>query len=183
MAIVLTAVTTTSRAEVDWISESVGRIFPREWEAFVEASGRRPGKRVVDAYVERLADPDPEVRERAALDWCTWEDVHMSLAPGLLPPLRDEDPAFRLIFATQVSWFWSNSGFLGDRGILDRIGEIAHIPEVLIHGRLDVSSPLATAWELHRAWPGSRLVVSEGEGHSGESMSEAQERAYASFAR
>jgi proline iminopeptidase len=54
---------------------------------------------------------------------------------------------------------------------------------VLIHGRLDVSSPLATAWDLHRAWPGSRLVVIEGEGHSGESMSEEQERAYASFER
>ncbi|WP_256840807.1 prolyl aminopeptidase [Ornithinimicrobium cryptoxanthini] len=182
-AIVLIAVTTTSRAEVSWISESVGRIFPREWEAFELASGRRPGQRLVDAYVERLADPDPAVREAAALAWCTWEDVHMSLAPGPLSPLREEDPAFRLTFATQVTWFWSHSGFLGERGILDRIGEIAHLPAVLIHGRLDVSGPLATAWELHRAWPGSQLIVIEGEGHGGESMAEEQERAYASFAR
>lgn len=182
-AIVLIAVTTTSRAEVDWITESVGRIFPQEWEAFAKASGRRPGQRVVDAYVQRLADPDLAVREAAALDWCTWEDVHPSLAPGSLPPLREEDPAFRLTFATQVCWFWSHSGFLGERGILDRIEEIAHIPAVLIHGRLDVSGPLATAWELHRAWPGSRLVVVEDEGHGGTSMSEEQERAYASFAQ
>lgn len=42
-ALVLAAVTTTSRAEVDWITDGVGRIFPREWEAFAEASGRRSG--------------------------------------------------------------------------------------------------------------------------------------------
>jgi proline iminopeptidase len=179
----LVAVTTTSRAEVEWITESVGRIFPREWEEFAAASGQRPGQRVVDAYVERLTDPDPEARAAAALAWCTWEDVHVSLAPGFTPSERYLDPAFRELFATQVSWFWSHSAFLGDRGILDRIGEIAHLPAVLIHGRLDVSGPLATAWELHRAWPGSRLVVVEDEGHGGASMSQELERTYASFER
>jgi proline iminopeptidase len=180
-AIVVMAVTTTSRAEVEWITESVGRIFPREWEEFAARSGRRPGQRVVDAYAERLADPDPAVTAAAARDWCTWEDVHVSLTTGPTTALRDADPAFRLTFATQVCWFWSHSAFLGDRGILDRIGEIAHIPAVLIHGRLDVSGPLATAWELHRAWPGSRLVVVEDEGHGGEGMSRELELAYASF--
>jgi proline iminopeptidase len=35
---------------------------------------------------------------------------------------------------------------------------IAHIPAVLIHGLHDVSGPLDTAWELHQAWPASRLA-------------------------
>jgi proline iminopeptidase len=39
---VLMALTTASRAEVDWITEGVGRLFPQEWEAFNAASGRRP---------------------------------------------------------------------------------------------------------------------------------------------
>lgn len=42
--LVLAAVTTTSRDEVEWITEHVGRIFPREWAEFAEASGRRPGR-------------------------------------------------------------------------------------------------------------------------------------------
>jgi proline iminopeptidase len=37
----------------------------------------------------------------------------------------------------------------------------------LIHGRLDVSSPLDVAWRLSRAWPGSRLVVIDDAGHGG----------------
>jgi proline iminopeptidase len=44
---------------------------------------------------------------------------------------------------------------------------------VLIHGRYDVSGPLDTAWDLHRAWPASRLVVLEDAGHGGETMTSA----------
>jgi proline iminopeptidase len=50
---------------------------------------------------------------------------------------------------------------------------------VLIHGRLDVSGPLDTAWQLHKRWPGSRLVVIENEGHGGRTMTEARAQAYA----
>ena len=181
-ALVLAAVTTTSRAEVDWITESVGRIFPREWEEFAAASGARAGERVVEAYDRRLRDPDPGVRDAAARAWCRWEDVHVSLTPGWQPDPRYDEPAFRALFATQVVNSWAHDAFLGPRGILDRLETIAHIPAVLIHGRLDVSGPLATAWELHRGLPLSRLVVVEDEGHGGASMSDELERAYASFA-
>jgi proline iminopeptidase len=43
----------------------------------------------------------------------------------------------------------------------------------LIHGRYDVSGPLDTAWDLHRAWPASRLVVVGDAGHGGASMNAA----------
>jgi proline iminopeptidase len=50
---------------------------------------------------------------------------------------------------------------------------IAQIPAVLIHGRYDVSGPLDTAWDLHRAWPASRLVVLDDAGHGGADMTQA----------
>ena len=174
----LAAVTTTSRDEVDWITESIGRIFPREWDAFAHASGRRSGQRVVDAYFERLTDPDDEVRDAAAAAWCAWEDVHVFLDPHATPDPRYQDRDFRNRFATHVVNSWAHSAFLGDRGVLDNIERIAHLPVVLIHGRLDVSSPLSTAWELHQALPLSQLVVIESEGHGGVGMTEALEAAY-----
>lgn len=180
-ALVLAAVTTTSRAEVDWITEGVGRVFPREWEEFAAASQRRPGERVVEAYDRLLRHPDAEVRTQAALAWCRWEDVHVSLTPGWEPDERYADPAFAVPFATQVANMWAHDAYLGPRGILDRLDAIAHLPAVLIHGRLDVSGPLATAWELHRALPESRLVVVEGEGHGGSTMSDEVAHAYRSF--
>ncbi len=42
------------------------------------------------------------------------------------------------------------------------------IPGALIHGRLDFSSPLVTAWALARARPCSDLVVVETAGHGGD---------------
>jgi proline iminopeptidase len=56
------------------------------------------------------------------------------------------------------------------------------LPAVLIHGRFDVSSPLDTAWRLHRAWPGSELVVLEDAGHGGGSFPGALVEALQSFA-
>ena len=35
-----------------------------------------------------------------------------------------------------------------------------------MHGRLDVGSPLVSAWELAQAWPDSELIVVQGAGHS-----------------
>lgn len=182
-ALVLVVVTTTSRAEVDWITEHVGRIFPREWEEFAAASQRRPGERIVEVCDRLLRDPDPEVRTAAALAWCRWEDVHVSLAPGWQPDPRYADPGFARLFATHVVNSWTHDAFLGERGLLDGLATIADIPAVLIHGRLDVSGPLATAWELHRGLPNSRLVVVEDEVHGGARMSDELGRAYASFAR
>jgi proline iminopeptidase len=43
---------------------------------------------------------------------------------------------------------------------------------VLIHGRLDLGSPLRTAWEVAEAWPDAELVVIDDSGHTGsETMS------------
>ncbi|WP_197523740.1 hypothetical protein [Agrobacterium vitis] len=36
----------------------------------------------------------------------------------------------------------------------------------MIHGRLDFGSPLKTAYDLHQAWPGSRLIVVEDGEHN-----------------
>ncbi|RNE63688.1 prolyl aminopeptidase [Cryobacterium tepidiphilum] len=182
-AMVLAAVATTTAAEVEWITEGVGRIFPREWDEFATAAQARPGQRIIDAYYERITDPDPFVRERAARAWCTWEDVHVSLAHGFKPSARFDDPGFRLLFATLVIHYFAHSGFPDAGGIWANLERIRHIPVVLIHGRLDISSPLATAWNLHKQWPGSRLVVIDDEGHGGGGMFEALSLAASGLAR
>jgi proline iminopeptidase len=129
----------------------------------------------------RLTDPDPEVRDRAARAWCRWEDTHVSLDPAAEPHWSLLAPAERLLIATHVVNNWAHTAWLGESGILDRLDAVTHLPAVLIHGRLDASGPLVTAWELHRRWPGSRLVVVEDEGHGGRAMIVELEAAYASF--
>lgn len=167
-AIALGLVTTTSRAEVEWITRGVGRIFPREWERFSDAVpvGLRH-RRIVDAYAELLADPDPQVRASAANEWCAWENAHVSLAPGHRDDPRFEDPAFALRFARLVTHYWRHHAFLGEDELVRHAPSLNGIPGVLIHGRFDVSSPLDTAWRLSKAWTTSRLIVVDDAGHGG----------------
>jgi proline iminopeptidase len=174
----LMAITTTSAEEVEWLTETVGRIFPREWERF--ASIARPGQRVIDAYYERITSPSHADRESAARAWCDWEDVHVSFAPDAAPDPRFDDREFRLLFATLVIHYWKHAAFL-PAGLLAGMNRIADIPGVLVHGALDISSPLLTAWRLHQAWPASELIVAD-EGHSGVAMVDGLVAALARFA-
>ena len=179
---VLAAITTTSREEVDWLTEAVGRIFPEAWQRFVRASERREGERIVDAYARRLAEGDDAERARAARDWCVWEDTHVSLDPRHAP--RDfVDPYTKLNFATLVTHYWSHDGFLrGSERILARMDRIGHISAMLLHGRHDISGPAITPWLLHRYWPASRLHIVETEGHGGPELMQRMRSACDDFA-
>jgi proline iminopeptidase len=180
-AMVLAAVTTTSRAEVDWLTEAVGRIFPEAWQRFDNSSGRREGERIVAAYARRLAGADEADRACAAQDWCAWENVHVSLDPHHVPMTFEDDQALRT-FATLVTHYWSHDGFLHDADrIIARMDRISHIPAVLLHGRHDISGPVMTPWRLHQKWPASQLHIVEGEGHGGPEMMERMRLAYDGF--
>ena len=160
-AMVLFSVATTTRREVDWATRGAGRVFPREWERFRD--GVPPADRdgdLVAAYRRLLEDRDESVRARAAEEWCEWEQA---IARRRDP--RYEDPHFRYMFARLVTHYWEHAAFLEDGALLRDAGRLAGIPGVLIHGTDDVSSPLDVARALHEHWPGSRLVVVEGEGH------------------
>jgi proline iminopeptidase len=168
LGIALAAVTTTSRDEVQWITEGVGRVFPEAWNDFAENAGAEPGERVVEAYARRLAGEDRDDAGQAALAWDKWESTHVSLDPNWRPGAMFDDERERMTFALLVTHYWSNDGFLTDgQEIMHRVHELDGIPGYLIHGRRDISGPVATPWELHRRWKSSKLIVVEGEGHGG----------------
>ena len=179
-ALVLTAVTTGSREEIDWITDGVGRVFPEAWQQFAGATPT--GERVVEDYARRPRDPDPAVRSAAADAWDAWESTHISLDPSWEPGPLHDDPRERANFATLVTHYWAHDCFLpGDASVLARADALEGIPGVLVHGRRDISSPVVTAWKLHQAWPGSELHVVEPEGHGGDVETELTCRAIDAF--
>jgi proline iminopeptidase len=123
--------------------------------------------RLVDAYATMLADPDPTVRDNAAREWCTWEEAHVSLTPGHKANSRYHDPEFRLRFARLVTHYWRHAAFLEEDQLIRDAAKLNGIPGVLIHGRYDVSGPLATAWQLSQRWTTSRLRILDDAGHGG----------------
>lgn len=167
-ALILALVTTTSRREVQWLTYYVGRIFPQEWDRFAAAvPAELRDLSLVDAYAALLFNSDPVVRERAALEWCRWEDAHVSLTPGHAPNPRFLDPDFRLRFSRLVTHYWRHAAFVEDEQLIRNASLLSGIPGVLIHGRHDVSSPLESAWRLSRRWATSELRVLGDAGHGG----------------
>lgn len=170
-ALVLAAVSTGTAADIDWLTVHAGRFFPAEWDAFRDhVPAELRDERLVDAYNRLLMDHDPAVREAAAVAWCRWEDAHMATTPKIRSNLRNADAKFRLGFARQVTHSWRHNSWLAPDEIIRKAPRLSGIPGWLIHGRLDLSSPLDAPWRIHQAWPDSELVIVDDEGHGGETM-------------
>ncbi|GGX89184.1 prolyl aminopeptidase [Streptomyces minutiscleroticus] len=167
--IVVSGVTTTRRSEIDWLYRGVGRFFPEQWERFVAGAGGTPRDGdVVAAYARLTEHPDAAVREKATADWCAWEDAVLSgETNGTAHPYGDRPSDARLALVRICSHYFSHGAWLEEGVLLREAGRLAGIPGVLVHGRFDMGGPLLTAWELHRAWPGSELHVVEDAGHLG----------------
>jgi proline iminopeptidase len=165
--IMLSAIWTSRRWEIDWLYHGVAQFFPEQWEAFRGGAG--PGSDdLLAAYARLLDSPDPAVRNPAATAWRTWEDVVLSLEPTAKnaeyadPP--DDDV---LAFVRICAHYYANAAWLPDNEVIGNAGRLAGIPGVLIHGRLDFSCPAVTAVDLARAWPGAELLIDDHSGHRG----------------
>ena len=172
--VILFSVVTTTKGEVEWITRSMGRVFPEEWNRFREGvpAADRDGS-LVDAYSRLLHDPDPDVRDRAAFNWCAWEDTHVATVPGHEPDPRYDDPEFRMSIARLVTHYWRHAAWLEDGNLIHNVGKLDGIPGLLAHGRLDISGPPDIPWNIARAWPGCELVLVDDAGHgSGGAMIE-----------
>jgi proline iminopeptidase len=167
--IVLLGVTMSRRSELDWLYRGVGRFFPEEWERFragVPAEER--GGDLLAAYARLTENPDPDVRAKAARDWLAWEDAVISLEPNGSPgAYSDRPPDASLAFVRICAHYFSNGAWLEEDELLRNADRLSDIPGVLMHGRFDLGAPLATAWELARAWPNAELVVIPDSGHMG----------------
>ena len=163
---ILISVVTTSRREVQWVTRDAGRYFPEAWSRFREGLplAQRDGD-LIAGYVGLLRHPDPAVREKAAEEWCRWEDTHVAVHPGYTPDPRYQDPKFRMAFARLVTHYWHHAAWLEDGTLLRDAGRLADIPAVLIHGRIDLSSPMDIPWHLAQRWPRSELVIVDNAGH------------------
>jgi proline iminopeptidase len=85
--------------------------------------------------------------------------------PDRQPDPRYDAPTFRMTFARLVTHYWRHAAWLHDGVLLRDAARLRGTPGALVHGRLDVSSPLDIAWKLARLWPAAELTVVDDAAH------------------
>jgi pimeloyl-ACP methyl ester carboxylesterase len=80
--LVLVVTTLTDASAVERITETVGCLFPVEWDDFRVTANPRPGQRLVDAYYELVTHPDPKARQRQDDVGFTRPSPALSLRPS-----------------------------------------------------------------------------------------------------
>jgi proline iminopeptidase len=162
VAAVFSSVTMTRRSEIHWLYHETGRFYPEAWRPFRDGvpEYERHGD-LVSAYYQLLnVQPDISVRNRAARDWCQWEDAASPTSEGT-PNQRYGDPDFRITFARIVTHYFHHGAWLEPQQLLQRAERLGGVPGALVHGRFDLGGPLDSAWQLAEAWPDARLSVVE----------------------
>lgn len=166
--LVLRGIFMLRRWELEWFyQEGASRLFPEAWERYVAAIPEDERGDLMAAFHARLTSEDEAVRLDAARAWSVWEGAtsFLHVDPDFVQ--GHEDPQFALAFARIENHYFVNGGFFeADDQLLRDVYRIVDIPGVIVHGRYDVVCPVQNAWDLHKAWPKSELVITPASGHS-----------------
>lgn len=154
--------------EVEWLfQEGASRVFPDHFERFVGPIPHDERGDLVEAYRKRLTAEDPVVRLRAAQAWSGWEASVCRLIPDenlIRESVADKQA---LALARLENHYCRNGLFLPDPDhILRNAGRLAGIRCRIVQGRYDMACPAESAWDLHRALPGSEIRIVPDAGHS-----------------
>jgi len=166
--LVLRGIFLLRRREILWYyQEGASRIFPEAWQEYLAPIPRDEREDMLGAYYKRLTSSQQDVRMAAARAWSTWEGSTSRLIPDADLIKRTGEDQFAEAFARIECHYFINGGFFeNDGALLENIARIQHLPAIIVQGRYDVVCPAESALELHRAWPGSQLVVVPDAGHS-----------------
>ena len=164
-ALVLRGVFSGRKSEVDWLYRfGASQLFPEGWRGFqagVPAEGQGD---LLSAYHALLWSQDEAARLAAARAWCAWEGSLLTLAPRRAGYTSSDTHVLAL--AEIETHYFVNDCFMPEGEILRQAPMLAGLPGVIVQGRYDVVTPPTTAYELHRAWPGSQLELVHDAGHA-----------------
>jgi proline iminopeptidase len=166
--IVLRGIFLLRPSELRWFyQEGASHLFPDAWEKYLAPIPKRERRDLIAAFHRRLTSRNRRIRLEAAKAWSIWEATTSRLLIDESAIRKFRGARLAETFARIESHYFFNKGFLRKESqLLDDIGKIRHIPGVIVQGRYDVVCPMASAWDLHTAWPEARLIVVPDAGHS-----------------
>lgn len=166
--LILRGIFLNRKHDVDWLYNGKGAnfIFPDYYEEFTKFINHAETVDYVNAYYKILTGDDEVARMAAAKVWSSWEARCSTLEPDVSTVDSMTEPHTALSLARIEAHYFYHDCFLAPNQILNDIHKIADIPGIIVHGRYDMVCSLENAWELHKAWPSSKLNIIRDAGHS-----------------
>jgi proline iminopeptidase len=170
--LVLRGVFAARQSEIDWFCQGhVARFHPEAWRRLLEPLAVEDWRHGTAAFLARygelLADPDPLVRNGAAIAWATSEAMCLGIRYRADEVAVLEDPAEAYTTARIEHHYFAHNAWLdGEQLIAQASMTLQNIRTVIVQGRYDMVTPPITAVELARAMPGAELIMIDDAGHA-----------------
>ena len=166
-SLILRGIFMCRKSELHWFyQEGASHIFPDAFDSYRDHIPVEEQGNLIKAYYSRLTSSDVAVRRAAAKEWTRWEMATSRLIPDVEYLEKAEDLDFAVAFARIECHYFINEIFVEEAHILNNIRKIQNIPTFIVQGRYDVVCPTRSAWDLHKAMPGSVLEIISDSGHS-----------------
>lgn len=168
--IVLRATFLGTRDELEWtFIGGLRRFYPDLNDDFLSLLPPDERAQPLDAYWQRILDPDPAVHGPASRAWHDTERI-----------LSEHKPSkTRLDFAAVANdarglpsspfmeaHYFQNDCFMKPGQLLENAERLRGIPGIAVQGRYDLLCPPSTAHALLAAWPDGKLRMVDTAGHS-----------------
>jgi proline iminopeptidase len=166
LGLILRGIFLCRRSEIDWFLYGLRHIFPEAWRAFAGYMPEDERGDLLEAYHQRLVNPDPAIHMPAARSWSVYEASCSTLLPNpaLVADFASDRVALGL--ARIEAHYFRNDIFLPEDFLAKNVDRLKRVPGVIVQGRYDIVCPPVSADDLHRIWPEAEYTVVADAGHS-----------------
>lgn len=166
LGFILRGIFLLQKHEVDWYVRGLRHVHPEAYDAFASIIPVEERDNIIAAYLRRLQDPDPQVRQEATRRMLVYELTCATTEGFKEEDLTAETEARLATMPLLEAHYMTNNLPIPDSKYMDQVSRISHLPAIIVQGRYDMICPIATAYDLHKNWPGSEFIVVENAGHS-----------------
>jgi proline iminopeptidase len=143
-----------------------GKSFPEKWDELLKHTPLEERDDIIKGLYERVTDKDPKKCIEAAKTFAQFGLGTQDLFGTTETDKLLEDENFLLCISRIFCHYFVNNCFLKENQLLENISKVAHLPAIIVHGRHDLVTKPQAAYDLHKSWPGSKLLFVPDGAHS-----------------
>lgn len=153
------------QSEIDWLTGGWRNFYPDLYE-FVYKNDT-----VQDFYKQVMSGNPNDIAHSTKLFGSAERQLGiMCFSDETIQEMKSYEPSEEHIHNYKMYMYYVANGMTVNEPILENIGILNDIDITIVHNRLDFNSLFVNAWDLHKALPNSKLIISADIGHDSEKL-------------